>query len=114
MSECVFCKIVNNEIPSKRIYEDDKVIAFNDINPQAPVHFLVVPKKHIESFSTLSDNDTDLLKDISIVIKKLVKDFNIDKSGYRIVINTGKQGGQSVPHLHFHILGGRDLEWPPG
>lgn len=111
---CIFCKIINGEIPSKKLYEDDKVIAFHDISPEAPVHFLVIPKEHIESANELNDENSDIIAHIFIVINKLVRELNISETGYRIVNNCGKDGGQTVNHIHFHVLGQRDLKWPPG
>lgn len=110
--ECIFCKIVNKEIPSSIIFEDDKVIAFNDVSPQAPVHILVIPKKHVSTVDELQD--MSVVSDLFSVMKKIAAEKGIDKSGYRIVINHGKDAGQAVPHLHFHLLGGRPLSWPPG
>ena len=110
--DCVFCKISDGEIPSDVIYEDEKVIAFNDLDPQAPIHFLVIPKKHITSLATLDESDSDLVAKIMLVIQKLAKENNLE--GYRVVTNIGEDGGQSVPHLHFHVLGGRAFHWPPG
>ena len=112
--ECLFCKIINKEIPSTIVYEDDDVLAFNDINPEAPVHVLVVPKKHIASFNELTEADGALLTKIMLVIQKIAKDQNIADAGYRIVNNCGEQGGQTVGHLHFHLLGGREMLWPAG
>ena len=103
---CIFCKIVAGEIPCDKVYEDDKVICFNDIAPQAPIHVLVVPKKHVANILDLSD-DKDMLNDISNGIKNVAKELGIDQSGFRTVINTGKDGGQTVDHLHFHILAGK-------
>jgi len=103
---CIFCKIVAGEIPCDKVYEDDKVVCFNDIAPQAPIHVLVVPKKHVANILELSD-DKDMLNDISNGIKNVAKELGIDQSGFRTVINTGKDGGQTVDHLHFHILAGK-------
>jgi len=114
MNDCIFCKIVNGEIPSKKIYEDDKVYAFYDINPEAPTHFLVIPKEHIQSVNYLNEDNIDVISHIFKVINKLVSELGIDKKGYRIVNNCGEDGGQTVGHIHFHILGGRNLQWPPG
>lgn len=114
MENCIFCKIIDGEIPSKKIYEDDKVYAFNDINPEAPVHFLVIPKEHIESANALNENNADIVSHIFKVINKLVVELDIAQNGYRIVNNCGEDGGQTVKHLHFHVLGGRSLQWPPG
>ncbi len=112
--DCLFCKIINKEIPSDIVYEDDDVLAFNDIDPKAPVHVLVIPKKHIASFNALTEADSALLTKIMLVIQKIAQDKNIAQSGYRIVNNCGEQGGQTVGHLHFHLLGGREMLWPAG
>jgi histidine triad (HIT) family protein len=109
---CIFCKIINKEIPSSLVYEDDKVLAFNDISPQAPVHIIVIPKKHVTSVSEL--DDISAVSDLFAVMNKIAAEKGIEKSGYRIVVNHGKDAGQAVPHLHFHLLGGRPLSWPPG
>lgn len=114
MKDCIFCKIISGDIPSNKIYEDDKVYAFNDINPEAPVHFLVIPKEHIESANALNENNVDIVAHIFKVINKLVVELGIAEKGYRIVNNCGEDGGQTVKHLHFHVLGGRSLQWPPG
>lgn len=113
MTDCLFCKIINGEIPSKKIYEDDKVFAFEDINPQAPVHFLVIPKEHIESAMDLTPTNNELMGYIMYIASKLAKEKGLD-DGYRIVNNCGSDGGQTVNHIHFHILGKRKLLWPPG
>ncbi|SEF74357.1 histidine triad (HIT) family protein [Caloramator fervidus] len=112
--DCIFCKIVNGIIKSDIVYEDDKVVAFKDINPVAPVHVLIVPKKHIESAMDLNGEDFNIIGHIFSVAKKLSKDLGIDKDGFRIVNNCGRAGGQTVMHIHFHLLGGRDMQWPPG
>ncbi|MBE6062773.1 MAG: histidine triad nucleotide-binding protein [Clostridium butyricum] len=114
MEECIFCKIIKGEIPSNKIYEDDKVYAFKDINPEAPVHFLVIPKEHIESANALNENNIEIVSHIFKVINKLAIEQNISQTGYRVVNNCGEDGGQTVKHLHFHVLGGRSLQWPPG
>lgn len=114
MTDCIFCKIVNGDIPSKKIYEDNKVLAFYDITPEAPIHFLVIPKEHIQSSNEITEENSKIIAHIFIVINKLVRELNIANDGYRIVNNCGKQGGQTVNHMHFHILGGRNLQWPPG
>ncbi len=114
MSDCIFCKIVEKEIPSSIVYEDDLVLAFKDINPEAPVHILVIPKKHIYSAMDLDEQSSHLIGHIILVSKKLAVDLGISETGFRIVNNCGEQGGQTVNHLHFHLLGGRQLQWPPG
>ena len=111
--DCLFCKIAAGEIPSKKAYEDEKVFAFYDIDPQAPVHILVIPKEHIQSVSQITPENQEIVGHIFTVIAKLAQELNLE-DGYRVVSNVGQQGGQSVPHLHFHLLGGRDLGWPPG
>ena len=114
MSDCIFCKIVNGEIPSKKVYEDDKVLAFEDINPQAPVHILVIPKEHIPSIKDINEDNIDVISHIHLVIKRLAKEKGIEQDGFRIVNNCGEKGGQTVGHLHYHLLGGRQMMWPPG
>lgn len=109
MEDCVFCKIINGEIPSTKLYEDDKVLAFKDINPEAPVHFLVVPKEHIASANELNEDNANIVAHIFKVINKLVVETKIADSGYRIINNCGKDGGQTVNHIHFHVLGGKTL-----
>lgn len=111
--DCLFCKIAAGAIPSKKAYEDEKVYAFYDIDPQAPVHILVIPKEHIQSVSQITPENQEIVGHIFTVIAKLAKELDL-KDGYRVVSNVGEQGGQSVPHLHFHLLGGRNLGWPPG
>lgn len=111
--DCLFCKIVAGEIPSKKLYEDDQVYAFYDIDPQAPVHFLVVPKQHIASADELTPENSAVVAHIFEVAAKLAKELGLT-NGYRIVNNCGEDGGQTVQHLHFHVLGGRSLAWPPG
>ncbi|WP_244833285.1 histidine triad nucleotide-binding protein [Clostridium sp. BJN0001] len=109
MEECIFCKIVKGEIPSKKVYEDEKVYAFYDINPEAPTHVLVIPKEHIESINALNDENIEIVTHIFKVIKKLVLDLGIAESGYRVLSNCGDDAGQTVKHMHFHILGGKKL-----
>ncbi|MCL2767268.1 MAG: histidine triad nucleotide-binding protein [Synergistaceae bacterium] len=109
---CVFCKIVNGEIPAQVVFEDERVVAFNDITPKAPTHILVVPKEHIESATEVVDSNLwSWFMDTAL---QVVKKLDLDKQGYRLVINTGEHGGQTVPHLHLHILAGRSFSWPPG
>ncbi|GKX65575.1 histidine triad nucleotide-binding protein [Inconstantimicrobium mannanitabidum] len=114
MSDCIFCKIVNGEIPSKKVYEDENVLAFYDISPEAPVHVVVIPKQHIQSVNDLNEENLEIVSQIFKAINKIVIELGIADSGYRIVNNCGKDGGQTVNHLHFHLLGGRSLNWPPG
>lgn len=113
MSDCLFCKIVAGEIPSKKVYEDELCYAFYDIDPQAPTHFLVVPKEHIASAAEVSADNEQVVGHIFTVIAKLAQELGF-ASGFRVVSNVGESGGQSVPHLHFHVLSGRDMTWPPG
>ena len=110
MTDCVFCEIVSGEIPSKRVYEDDQVIVINDLNPGAPVHVLVIPKEHTENILTASP---EILVHVKKVLPEIVRKLGIAEKGFRVVVNTGVEGGQTVPHLHFHILGGKELGWPP-
>lgn len=114
MENCIFCKIIKGEIPSKKVYEDEKVYAFYDISPEAPIHFLVIPKEHIESANALNEENASVVAHIFLVINKLVSELGIAEKGYRIVNNTSNDGGQTVHHMHFHVLGGRSLNWPPG
>ena len=109
MDDCIFCKIIKKEIPSSIVYEDDEIIAFKDINPQAPVHILVIPKKHIESLLSLKEDDELLIGKIYTVINKIAKQEGIDEKGFRVIVNCGEDGGQEVKHLHYHILGGKKL-----
>ncbi len=110
---CIFCKIASGEIPSNKVYEDDKVLAFYDLEPQAPVHFLVIPKEHIQSLGEITSENSQIIAHIFEVISKVTKELGLE-NGYRVINNCGKDGGQTVGHLHFHVLGGRLLAWPPG
>ncbi|ACM60432.1 histidine triad (HIT) family protein [Caldicellulosiruptor bescii] len=114
MSECIFCKILNKEIQSEIVYEDELVCAFKDINPTAPVHILIVPKTHIENLNDVQQHHKELIGHVFVVAKELAKKFEIDEKGYRIVVNCGADGGQTIDHLHFHLLGGRKFSWPAG
>ena len=109
MEDCIFCKIIKREIPSSIVYEDDDIIAFRDVNPVAPVHILVIPKKHISSLLELNEEDEAVVGKIYTVINKIANQEGIDKNGFRVVVNCGEDGGQVVKHLHFHILGGKKL-----
>lgn len=111
--DCIFCKIINKEIPSDFIYEDEKVVVLKDINPQAPFHLLIIPREHIESNDDITEGNSHLIAHIFSVAKKMAKENNLDK-GYRIVNNCKEDGGQTVDHIHFHLLGGRQMLWPPG
>ncbi len=112
--DCLFCKIVNGEIPSTKVYEDDICYAFRDIDPQGPTHVLVIPKQHIQSVNQIDDANKDIIAHIFTVIPKIASSEGIAEDGYRVVSNIGRRGQQTVPHLHFHIIGGRDMTWPPG
>jgi histidine triad (HIT) family protein len=114
MNDCIFCKIANKEIPAKIEYEDEDMIAFHDLNPQAPIHLLFIPKKHIESLDKLNQEDSIVIGKIFFQISKLAQSLGLDESGYRVVNNMGADGGQTVYHIHFHLLGKRPLKWPPG
>ena len=109
--DCVFCKIVSGEIPAKIVYEDEQVLAFNDVNPVAPVHVLVIPKKHIVCVDDINSDNKYIIGDIFFTISKVAKKLNL-ASGYRIINNCKEDGGQTVNHLHFHLLGGKKLGWP--
>lgn len=112
--DCLFCSIIRGDIPSKKVYEDDSMLVFEDIDPKAPVHVLAVPKKHITSLNEINDDNiiyiSEIMKKIPVICEKL----GIKEKGYRVVNNIGESGGQTVNHIHFHILGGRNLQWPPG
>ncbi|MCX5750038.1 MAG: histidine triad nucleotide-binding protein [Candidatus Saganbacteria bacterium] len=112
MTECVFCKIAGGKIKSDIIYQDDDVVAFNDMDPQAPVHILLVPKEHIERIEKVKDHS--VVQKIFKAANKIVREKGLEKDGFRIVVNSGRHGGQAVFHLHFHLLGGRQMTWPPG
>jgi histidine triad (HIT) family protein len=114
MAECLFCKIVEGAIPAKKLYEDEHVLAFDDINPQARVHVLVIPKRHMVSLDDTQDSDAALLGQLMVVCAKMARERGIVESGYRVVANTGREAGQTVFHLHLHVLGGRSFSWPPG
>jgi histidine triad (HIT) family protein len=112
--DCIFCKIISDEIPSQIVYQDEKIIAFNDKHPRAPIHQLIVPKKHIATLNDLVESETLLMGNMLQIARHLAAKANIAKSGYRAVFNCNKDGGQEVFHLHLHLLGGRALNWPPG
>ena len=111
MSDCLFCKIVNKEIAAEIIYENEVAISFKDIKPVAPIHLLIVPKKHIPSINQLTTEDTALVGELFLVAQKLAKKYEVDKDGYRLVFNVGKNAGQTVNHLHLHLIGGQKLMW---
>ena len=111
--DCLFCKIIAGEIPSKKLYEDDDVYAFYDIAPQAPTHFLVIPKAHIAGPDEITPENCEVVGKVYAVIARLARELGME-NGYRVIANCGEDGGQTVRHLHFHVLGGRLLAWPPG
>ena len=112
--DCLFCKIAAREIPAKIVYEDEELVAFEDISPQAPVHILVIPRQHIARLNDLQPEHDELLGKIVRLAKRLAKERDIDEPGYRVVMNCNEQAGQSVFYIHLHLLGGRSLQWPPG
>lgn len=114
MGDCIFCKIIAGEIPGKKIYEDDEMLAFHDVSPQAPVHFLLVPKRHIRNIMELESQDISLAGRLLYRAQALAADLGCAGKGARFVINCKSDGGQTVDHLHIHVLGGRPLDWPPG
>ena len=114
MSDCLFCGIVKGDIKGNLVYQDNSVVAFKDINPKAPVHLLIVPRKHIATLLDLQQEDTSLIGDVFNAANQLARDQGIAKNGFRVVVNCGAGAGQSVFHLHFHLLGGRPMVWPPG
>ena len=114
MTDCIFCKIAAGEIPADVIYQDDEVVAFRDLNPQAPVHFLVIPRKHIATLNDLQAADSGLLGSLYLAAQKIAAEEGIAEAGYRCVINCNADAGQTVFHIHLHLLGGRSMQWPPG
>ncbi len=114
MHSCVFCKIVSGEIPSPMLGESEHAVAFADIHPAAPVHALVIPRKHMAAFAEANVQDATILGDLMLLAARVARELGLERSGYRLVSNTGEDAGQSVAHLHVHVLGGRKLAWPPG
>ena len=114
MKDCLFCNIINKSVPAKIVFENDSVLAFEDIEPQAPVHVLIIPKKHIVSINDIEFEDKEVCGEMLLAAKKIAKDLKINDSGYRTIFNTNEYGGQTVSHIHMHLLGGRKLKWPPG
>jgi histidine triad (HIT) family protein len=114
MEECIFCKIVQGEIPTNIIYQDDQVIAFDDLHPKAPIHKLIIPRRHIATLNDLDPKDKELIGHMVYVAKQFAKDLNIDEKGYRTLINCNADAGQIIFHIHLHLLGGRKMTWPPG
>lgn len=114
MTDCLFCKIRDGEIPCDKVYEDDDVIAFKDVNPQAPTHVLVVPRKHIATINDLEEDDVNIIGAMMLAAKEIAAAEDIAEDGYRLVLNCNSKAGQTVFHIHLHLLGGRTLVWPPG
>ena len=112
--DCLFCKLIRKEIPAKIVFEDNKILAFEDIKPQAPVHILIIPKFHVEKTSDLTEANMHMIGDLVLAAKRIAKEKGVEESGYRIVINCNRDAGQEVFHLHLHLLGGRKFTWPPG
>ena len=112
--DCIFCKIIEKKIPSKTVYEDEYAIAFEDVRPQAPTHLLIVPKKHISEIHSMTENDRDLIGHLFFCARTIAQERGLDAQGYRLVINNGAGAGQTVFHIHLHILSGRRFSWPPG
>ena len=114
MEDCIFCKVINREIPASIIFEDERIVAFNDINPQAPVHVLLISKEHFASLKEIPDEKKDILSQLLLKARQVAQEKGIAEKGYRIVLNTERDSGQEVFHIHFHLLGGRRMHWPPG
>ena len=114
MVDCLFCKIIDGDIPGDIVYETDSVLAFNDINPTAPVHVLIIPKKHIATLNDLEEKDTQTIGELILAAKKIANDKGISESGYRTVFNCNKDAQQTVFHIHLHLIAGRQMTWPPG
>jgi histidine triad (HIT) family protein len=114
MNDCLFCKIIAGEVPSKKVYETKDIFAFEDVNPVAPTHILIIPKKHLETMLELSEEHRDLIGDIHLAANHIARIRGIAETGYRIVTNCGRDANQTVFHIHFHLIGGRKMEWPPG
>jgi histidine triad (HIT) family protein len=114
MSECIFCDVINKIIPSKVVFENEEIVAIEDINPQAPTHILVLPRKHIPTVLDMTEEDEKLIGKIMRLAGDLAKEYNIDKKGFRLVLNCNRDGGQTVFHVHLHLVGGRRMSWPPG
>ena len=114
MESCIFCKIINKEIPASMVFEDEKMIAFNDINPQAPVHILLIPREHFSSLNEIPEEKKNILSHLLLKARQIAQEKEIAEKGYRIVLNTARDSGQEVFHIHFHLLGGKRMQWPPG
>lgn len=114
MAECLFCRIVRGDVPAKKAYEDDRVVVFHDVHPQAPVHVLIIPRQHLTDLLAVEEADEALVGHILRVAGRVAAELGVAESGFRVAVNVGPDAGQSVDHLHFHLLGGRQLGWPPG
>lgn len=114
MDNCIFCKIINKEVPSKIVYEDERVLAFDDINPKAPIHVLLISKEHFGTLNEIPEEKKDILSHLLLKARQIAQEKGIAENGYRIVLNTERDSGQEVFHIHFHLLGGRQMKWPPG
>lgn len=114
MAGCLFCGIIDGKIPANLVYQDERVVAFTDINPQAPVHFLIIPRKHVAGVLDIAPEDHGLIGAIFAVVARLAREHGIADGGFRVVVNSGSDAGQSVFHLHYHLIGGRGMSWPPG
>jgi histidine triad (HIT) family protein len=112
--KCLFCRIASGEIPARKVYEDDQIFAFHDINPQAPTHILVIPRRHIPTLDDLDDAEAELVGTVVVRAAQIARNLHLNSDGYRIVGNCGEAAGQTVFHVHFHLLGGRNFGWPPG
>lgn len=112
MADCLFCRIAAREIEARMVYEDDKLVAIHDINPAAPVHILLIPKRHLDSLNEVAEEDTEVLGHLQVIASRLAKEMGLDS--YRVVNNCGVSAGQSIFHIHYHLLGGREFQWPPG
>jgi histidine triad (HIT) family protein len=111
---CLFCRIARDELPAKKVYEDDEVVAFEDVNPQAPTHLLVIPRRHIASLDNLTAADATVIGNVVVRASEIAREQGLDTDGYRLVVNCGEGAGQTVFHIHAHLLGGRGFRWPPG
>ena len=114
MSDCIFCKIINGDIPSEKVYDNEYVMAFNDLNPQAPMHVLIIPKKHISTINDIEQEDAEIIGEMYLAAKQIAADAGYSDRGYRAVMNCNEEAGQTVFHIHLHVLAGRAMSWPPG
>ncbi len=114
MEDCIFCKIISKDIPATLVYQDELITAFEDINPKAPIHILIIPKKHFASLNEIPEDQKDLIGHLLLKAREIAREKGLADKGYRLVLNTGRDSGQDVQHIHFHLLGGRQMSWPPG